>query len=274
MFFMEYNHGKTRSIWEETSEQWDEVHPSWKTVGYNPTRIFKTAISDDPLFSNRENKLYPTEHFSSKTLAKNILEKSNSECLLSNRENKLYPTEHFSNKSLLENKLYPECLVFSMLEKKIHSIEHIFSHVSIYYKLKFSSGRECIGLSKHMIEPGAFVIIEADRGEDCAIIKEAADSEYSGEFKTILRMATDKDIEILEIRKKQEIKALEKCISLVKEHGYSMEITRCEFQWDMKKITFYFRSSKRIDFRDLVKELFKYFKIRIWMSMENRSAVN
>lgn len=208
MFFMEYKFGKTQSIWAETSEQWDDIHPSWKIVGESPRRIYKSMIGDD-----------------------------------------------------------------LVIEKKNMFIENIFSYNNLYYKVIFSSGRESVGISRLIIEPDSYVIVEADRGEDCAMIKEQIHIEWEGEIKNIIRMATEKDIEILKTRRKQEEKALEKCISLVKEYGYNMEITRCEFQWDMKKITFYFKSSKRIDFRDLVKELFKYFKIRIWMSMENRNCM-
>lgn len=164
-------------------------------------------------------------------------------------------------------------------ETRQQSLEHILACEQRCYRLSFASGREIVGLSRNAHSPGCYVIVEADRGEDCALVREAVHFESGyGEAgnngsTTILRMATPQDIEILQLRQKQEMRALEKCVALVKEHDYPMEITRCEFQWDMRKITFYFRSTKRVDFRELVKELFKYFKIRIWMSMENRSSL-
>ena len=36
---------------------------------------------------------------------------------------------------------------------------------------------------------------------------------------------------------------------------------------DRRKLTFYFKADKRIDFRDLTKENFRIFKSRIWMAM-------
>lgn len=211
MFFMEYKYGKTQSIWADTTENWDEAHPSWKIVGQSPRRILRSDASND-------------------TGSAEVFFRS--------------------------------------------SIEHIFEYDRIYYVASFSSGRTCVTCSKRAIEPGSYVIIEADRGEDCALIRERLF--YADQFsdpKTILRIATPKDIEILESRRIQEVKALEKCNFLVREKNLPMEITGCEFQWDMKKITFYFRSNKRVDFRELVKDLFKYFKIRIWMSMENRKDI-
>lgn len=34
---------------------------------------------------------------------------------------------------------------------------------------------------------------------------------------------------------------------------------------DRRKLTFYFIAERRIDFRELVRELFKIYKTRIWM---------
>ena len=41
---------------------------------------------------------------------------------------------------------------------------------------------------------------------------------------------------------------------------------------DRRKLTFYFISEQRIDFRDLVRELFRGFKTRIWMSNISATA--
>jgi cell fate regulator YaaT (PSP1 superfamily) len=44
-----------------------------------------------------------------------------------------------------------------------------------------------------------------------------------------------------------------------------MNITRAEFQFDGKKLTFYYTADAYVDFRDLVRALFKVFGTRIWM---------
>lgn len=151
------------------------------------------------------------------------------------------------------------------------SIEHIFQYDRLFYLVEFSSGRTCMVSSRKPIGNNAYVIIEADRGEDCAIIKERIWTvEDKSNVKLVLRKATVQDIEILEVRKLHELKAIEKCNLLVIEKSLPIEVTGCEFQWDMKKITFYFKSDRRVDFRELVKDLFKFYRIRIWMSMENR----
>ena len=44
-----------------------------------------------------------------------------------------------------------------------------------------------------------------------------------------------------------------------------MEIIDAEYQFDRKKLTLYYSSQRRLDFRGLVRELFQVFKTRIWM---------
>lgn len=149
------------------------------------------------------------------------------------------------------------------------SIEHIFEYDRLFYTVVFSSGRTSTVASRSPIAAGTYVIIEADRGEDCARVQERL-WVASEEAKGVLRKATPHDIETLEQRKIHETRAQEKCSALVEEKQLPIEVTGCEFQWDMKKITFYFKSDRRVDFRELVKDLFKFYRIRIWMSMENR----
>ncbi|GEQ66750.1 hypothetical protein JCM33374_g413 [Metschnikowia sp. JCM 33374] len=44
-----------------------------------------------------------------------------------------------------------------------------------------------------------------------------------------------------------------------------MEIVDAEYQFDRKKLTFYYSAQRRLDFRSLVRELFRIYKTRIWM---------
>lgn len=45
----------------------------------------------------------------------------------------------------------------------------------------------------------------------------------------------------------------------------AMEITDAEWQWDRRKLTFFYLADQRVDFRELVRELFRLYKTRIWM---------
>lgn len=52
-----------------------------------------------------------------------------------------------------------------------------------------------------------------------------------------------------------------------------MAILDAEYQFDRHKLTFFFEADKRIDFRDLVSELFSQFKTRIWMQQVDTSSL-
>lgn len=44
-----------------------------------------------------------------------------------------------------------------------------------------------------------------------------------------------------------------------------MEILDAEWQWDRRKLTFYYTAEQRVDFRELVRELFRIWKTRVWL---------
>ncbi|WWC90737.1 uncharacterized protein L201_005674 [Kwoniella dendrophila CBS 6074] len=64
------------------------------------------------------------------------------------------------------------------------------------------------------------------------------------------------------------------CREKVIQRGLPMQIVDAEYQWDRRKLTFYFKADKRIDFRDLTKENFRIFKSRIWMSMVSKNGMS
>jgi cell fate regulator YaaT (PSP1 superfamily) len=66
---------------------------------------------------------------------------------------------------------------------------------------------------------------------------------------------------------KDEYDAMMICREKVVQRGLPMQIVDAEYQWDRRKLTFYFKAEKRVDFRELTKENFRIFKSRIWMSM-------
>lgn len=45
----------------------------------------------------------------------------------------------------------------------------------------------------------------------------------------------------------------------------NIKILNADFQFDRKKLTFYYVCQERNDFRELIKELFKFYKTRIWL---------
>ncbi|EGV66663.1 hypothetical protein PSN45_002722 [Yamadazyma tenuis] len=81
--------------------------------------------------------------------------------------------------------------------------------------------------------------------------------------------------EVLRVLNKQqdEEKACRLCVAKISSltlgaHGEglaNMQLIDAEYQFDRNKLIFYYATNRRIDFRDLVRELFRIYKTRIWM---------
>ena len=116
------------------------------------------------------------------------------------------------------------------------------------------------------LKTGNYCIVQADRGEDMGIIISLAKAdlgEIEADMKEVLRHATDKDGEHLDEIRELEEEAIETCQQKVAEHTLPMKLVDVEYQFDGNKITFYFTSDGRIDFRELVKDLAGVFRTRI-----------
>ncbi|PVV05466.1 hypothetical protein BB560_000006 [Smittium megazygosporum] len=89
--------------------------------------------------------------------------------------------------------------------------------------------------------------------------------------KRIFRLADSNDMESMLSKVIDEDRSLFVCQSKIKLLNLSMEVVDAEFQWDRRKLTFFFNAEHRIDFRELVRELFKSYKTRIWMCAVDQS---
>lgn len=116
------------------------------------------------------------------------------------------------------------------------------------------------------ISPGDYCIVQAERGEDMGQVVRFSDHhkpKRNVKTRNILRIASEGDIERLEELRDKEKSAFEVCRQKVTLHGLPMKIVDVEYQFDGNKITFYFTSEQRVDFRQLVKDLAASFKTRI-----------
>jgi len=83
--------------------------------------------------------------------------------------------------------------------------------------------------------------------------------------KRIYRMAQPAEVNMLVQKNTDENSSMLLCQQKVRQRNMPMEVVDAEYQWDRRKLTFYFVSERRIDFRELVRDLFKVYKTRIWM---------
>jgi len=126
------------------------------------------------------------------------------------------------------------------------------------------------------LAPGAHVIVEADRGEDLgevaalgAIAQRKCSS--SGNCSTptptpekrIVRAARPDDIRRAESHRDDERQVCTETRKLVGKHRLKMKVTEAEWQFDRNKLIIYFTAERRVDFRELVRELAHTFRTRI-----------
>lgn len=84
-----------------------------------------------------------------------------------------------------------------------------------------------------------------------------------GSLKSVVRVATAEDIAQIEENHKKEKEALVVCEKMVEEHDLDMKLVSVEYTFDGSKITFFFTSDGRVDFRELVRALAAHFRTRI-----------
>ena len=121
----------------------------------------------------------------------------------------------------------------------------------------------------------AAVIVDADRGEDLGRVYstgELAEKRIAGvphapgpegAQKRARRLATSEDIQRHDELRTQDEVARRRAMERVKANNLLMKLSDAEWQWDRRKLTIYFTAEKRVDFRNLVRDLAALFRTRI-----------
>ncbi len=121
----------------------------------------------------------------------------------------------------------------------------------------------------------AAVIVDVDRGEDLGYVHalgELAAKRNGGcshgcgtslPERKALRLATEKDRNLSKDLAALNEEARRKAMERVRANSLGMKLSDAEWQWDRKKLTLYFTADKRVDFRNLVRDLASMFRTRI-----------
>lgn len=113
------------------------------------------------------------------------------------------------------------------------------------------------------IKTGDFIVSELDKGTCLGtVISEPADTTREG-LKKIGRKATEQEVKDHYALKEKEQYSFDFCKKKIQEMALPMKLLSTEYLFGGTKLLFYFISENRVDFRELVKELAKEFKIRI-----------
>jgi cell fate regulator YaaT (PSP1 superfamily) len=117
------------------------------------------------------------------------------------------------------------------------------------------------------VEKGDLVVVESELGLNIGTVVEGRhiEEDQENKRKKIIRKATEEDLLQREENKKLEAEAKAFCLERIMARGLPMKLISTEATLDRKRVIFYFTADKRIDFRELVKDLASRFKTRIEM---------
>ena len=145
-----------------------------------------------------------------------------------------------------------------------------------FAEISFKGNRKAyFGYTNLTLRPGLDVIVEADPGRDLGqvtavgVIAERKCSSSNGGCATpapekkVLRVAHSDDIGKSRALRKDEDRVRIEARKLVTKHQLNMKVSDAEWQFDRNRLTVYFTAEKRVDFRQLVRDLASKFKTRI-----------
>lgn len=135
-------------------------------------------------------------------------------------------------------------------------------------EVAFKAGRVGIYSNPRGLEVSAEdnVIVEAERGLDLGRVVRTGRGMFAGddqELQGVVSHALSEDLVRLRMNRQLEETALRSCKDKILRHGLNMNLVDVEYQWDHSKLTFYFTSEQRVDFRKLVKDLAAQYHTRI-----------
>ncbi|MFC2085473.1 regulatory iron-sulfur-containing complex subunit RicT, partial [Bacteroidota bacterium] len=86
---------------------------------------------------------------------------------------------------------------------------------------------------------------------------------YSEKLPIVLRKADENDLEKYRINLHEEVKARSIFKEKIEKFNLNMKLVDIHYQFDRKRLFFFYTSESRVDFRELAKDLASIFKTRI-----------
>ncbi len=117
-----------------------------------------------------------------------------------------------------------------------------------------------------------FILIRLTEGTEIAIVTETEEvAKYkrqrfglvNEELPKVLRKLNEEDLKHYQTNLDDEKSAKEFFLQSIKKHKLEMKLVDVHYQFDRKKLYFYYTADGRVDFRQLVKELATEFRTRI-----------
>lgn len=109
-----------------------------------------------------------------------------------------------------------------------------------------------------------WAVVETSQGKELGqVIYINKNIRKSKSLRPVLRKASPSDLKRLEEFRQEKKKTLEACRKKIEKYNLGMKLIDCELSFDGRRLTFYFTSEERVDFRELVKDLASTFKKQI-----------
>ena len=117
------------------------------------------------------------------------------------------------------------------------------------------------------MESGDWVIVDTTRGAELAQVviapQQVIAALLDGEVRSVVRRATDDDLDQSDRRRESEGDALRTFAAMARDHGLAMKPISAEYAFDGSRLTINFSANGRVDFRELVRDLARRFTCRI-----------
>jgi cell fate regulator YaaT (PSP1 superfamily) len=146
-------------------------------------------------------------------------------------------------------------------------------------EVSFSQGTRKDFFRNNALQPyekGDLIAVEGVSGFDVGTVsltgeivrlqmKKRGVKENDPEMKRVLRIATNRDIEIWKQNKAREPEAVIRSRAIARQLKLDMKISQVEMQADGRKATFYYIADGRVDFRELIKVYAGEFRLKVEM---------
>jgi len=117
------------------------------------------------------------------------------------------------------------------------------------------------------LEVNDYVVVNTARGLELGHVvaspKQVEDNEVGRRLKSVVRKAEPEDIKRAQEFEDREREALAECGKSINKLHLPMKLLSAEYNLDGSRLTFFFSAAERVDFRELVRELSKRFKVRV-----------
>lgn len=142
-------------------------------------------------------------------------------------------------------------------------------------EVMFKNGRKDFyrNVSELDLQTGDFVIVEADRGIDFGSIHmtgelvrlrvKSKELDDENDFPNVIRIANLDEINRWEANREKEAESFHIARQAIDRLKLPMKLVDVEWQFDHKKVTFFFTADNRVDFRALVRDLASTFRTRV-----------